>query len=261
MSPIPIAIALFTSTKGHFGRRDRWAETLDTLHAQVPLDQFAGLFANIKTTPGEEQIADEMESTLVSRGFRVRKAVGAWSHGDGGSHQREYLSDLYHTYNNPALLQHQYVLHAEDDWGLGVYTGDLASQFRIAVRILRDNPETVQVRFPRFRDEAERIVALYAKHGINGIVRQAGDDGFNCNDFSLNPSVFRSRDLKIATDLFMRGGHGLPQHVEHGLGVLVKHLSRDNAPLFVLNPSRVKAAHIGTKPGEEDPITTPVYAN
>lgn len=262
MKTIPLALCLFTSTRGHFDIKTRYLETLDHLNAQIPLAHFAGLFANIKVSPGEEQIGEDMAARLVSKGFTVRQPIGVWNHGEDGSHQREYLSDLHHMYNDPAVLRYQYVLHQEDDWSYTSFNGDLIKHFAAAIRILENEPETMQVRFPRFADEAARIRRLYAKHGINGLVESETDEGFRTNDFSFNPSVMRARDLKIATELFRRdGGRILPQHVEHGFGHLLKHLSRERASLAVLNPANVKVSHLGTKYGDEDPVKLPVYAN
>lgn len=261
MKTIPLAIALFTSTRGHFDVKTRYLETLDALNAQIPLGHFAGLFANIKVSPGEEQIGADMERILTAKGFTVRQAVGVWNHGEDGSHQREYLSDLYHMYNDPAVLRHQYVLHAEDDWAFTSFNGDLLKHFATATRILDNEPETMQVRFARFANEAERIRGLYAKHGINGLVENETNEGFRTNDFSFNPSVMRSRDLKIATHLFNAGIFRLPIHVEHGQGMMIRHLSRTQTCLAVLNPVNVKVSHLGTRRGEEDSITEPLNAN
>ena len=83
---LPITLALFTTTKGHFGRRTDWRVSLDHLDKQLPLSLFGAKVASLKVTPGDEERGHEMKRQLEERGFTVMAQVGEWVR--GSSHQR-----------------------------------------------------------------------------------------------------------------------------------------------------------------------------
>ena len=97
---------------------------------------------------------------------------------------------------------------------------------------------------------------MKAKHGIDGKIDWRYKHAFVSNDLSLNPSIFRGRDLKNALTLYMRDLDKLPVHVEMGFSHALKYFSSDPLPFAVLHPELVKAAHIGSKLGEEDDPNT-----
>lgn len=257
---IPITICLFTSTKGHFGT-SRYAETLTHLDRQIPLSSFAGRVASLKVSPGEEARGDEIESDLVKRGFKVFRATAEWRHADQ-SHQENYFNDICKVYTSEEALATPYVLHLEDDWKLHAFQDDLITWFHRATTILHNDPDILQVRFARFSDEFTRIQGLRAKHGIDAKVNQIeGNAYFTSSDFSLNPSIFRGRDLRAAAILMSRNPNAFPMHVEEGFGRAFKYFAMHEVPLAVLDPLGVKAAHIGSPLGEEDPLDKPLASN
>lgn len=260
MNKIPINICLFSSTKGHWGRANIYLKTIKDLNRQIPLRNFSGLFAHVKITPGQEIEFEAMKKNLESYDFKVLSSVASWSHGEE-SHQQQYLNDLIKIYTNPEVLGNEYVLHLEDDWCLyPLDGGDLLKWFNNGVKLLSNNPNILQVRFPRFYNEDQRILGLKAKHGIDGKVDWNRDSThFLTNDFSLNPSIFRGRDLRAAIILM-----GLTKqfeiHVEHGFGRALKLFGLHETPLAVLNPQGIKAIHTGAPVGEED-TEEPLFSN
>jgi len=253
---IPITICLFTTTKGHWGTKDRYKETINWLDNKIPLRYFSGLVANIKVSPEDEGTPHHVEMLrfLTSKGFSIHQDIYSWAHG-AESHQKGYINDMRKVYNNPKVLKTPYVLHLEDDWKINSLDGELIDWIRIALSVLDEDPEILQVRFARFSDEYDRILGLKAKHNIDGKVKILTDNIFASNDLSLNPSIFRGRDLKNALILYLRNLPNLPLHVEMGFSIALKYFSESATPFAVLNPEKVKAAHIGSPlGGEDDPL-------
>jgi hypothetical protein len=252
---IPLAIALFATTKGHWGINTRWRETVNDLNSQIPLGNFSALFSNIKVTNNEEisfgnEIAEELKSLY---GFNNHLEVQDWKHFDV-SHQVGYLSDIFRMYNNPKVLESQYVLHLEDDWLIRAEDGDLLKWINKAINLLEKNPNILQVRFPRFNDEFKRINNLKERHGIDTYSRHHDDDFFVHSDFSLNPSIFRTRDLRNATLLIIKNQNSFGPHVEHDFGRAVKYFSNPQESLSCFYPNKARSYHIGSLLNEEDKI-------
>src|ERR1035437_1649846 len=113
MTPLPITLCLFTSTKQHFGFKDVYWATLTHLDRQTPIALFGDKIAHIKITPGDETRAVEMEGNLRDLGFDVLTTTADWSRGQ--SHQLAYMQDVVKVSKFPLLCQQPYVLWAEDD--------------------------------------------------------------------------------------------------------------------------------------------------
>src|SRR4051812_25588300 len=109
---LPISLGLFTSTKGHFGRKRDWRITLDHWHKQVPLELF-NLVAHIKVSENEEALGTEMQYDLEQRGFNVLATHGNWKR--GLSHGASYLGDQVTMSKKPLVYQRPYFLMLEDD--------------------------------------------------------------------------------------------------------------------------------------------------
>lgn len=252
MNKIPLTIALFTSTKGHFDVKSRYLETVKNLNEKIPLSQFENLIAHIKYSDEDSEL-EEMSQNLEKFGFEVLYTPGQWSHKNDGSHQEEYLKDINTIFSYEKTLSSKYTLFLEDDWLFNPYEMDLLYWISEAMKILEENPECNQVRFPRFHNEFDRINKLKSKHGIDATAIKGDEKYFICNDFSLNPSIFRSRDIFSAINLVMKNPNVFPRHVEHGLGAAIKYLY-DLFPLSfaVFEPSKIKVRHIGCPIGQED---------
>lgn len=257
MTPLPLSLLLYTSTKGHYGVFDRYQRTITDLFNQVPSDTFAGRLAHVKASvtskPGEPS-AEDMMCWLSDRKILPILTFADWSH--GASHQSGYLSDM----SKLTRGANDFVLHLEDDFLLRAHQNDLIYYLCRAIVLLTD-PDIVQVRFPRWHNERTRIEGLRAKHGIDGKTRDGNNpDHFLANDWSNNVFVARARDMQTALLLIERNPGVFPQHAEHGLGAAMKYLSRSETPLAIFDPSHVSAYHTGTLPGEEDPLDQPLYA-
>ncbi len=246
MNTLPITLCLFTSTRGHFDIKTRYLETLASLSARIPHSEFAECIAHIKVTPGEEAVAALMADNLSIRGFRVVKTEGHWSHGSE-SHQIGYLADSIKVYSQ---VKTPYVLSWEDDWTLKC-EGEFVDHLVRALDLFNDC-DLMQVRIPRYSNEYERIKRLPQTHRLDRGAEPAANH-FRHNDFSANPSLYRTRDIRAALLLTMRTN--LPKHIEHGLAEALKLFSYARYPFACLLASQVRIGHIGVKPGEEDDLT------
>ena len=256
MTPIPITFCLMTTTKGHFGVKTRYVQTLNSFKDELPLSEYAARMAHIKVSPGEDDLMEEMTGNLKTYGFDVWQTKGAWQHGQD-SHQLEYLKDTLKMVNE---VKTPYVMMVEDDWQVRAFHGPFISYLLRAVGYLEDDPGLVQVRIPRWSNEFDRINGLMAKHGLPRSAHR-GNDGyhFRSDDFSMNPAIYRTRDLRAA--LHFVNVTSLPKHIEHGLGEALKIVSGYPAGHFAcFNPEKVRLGHLGTLPGEEDQIETPLFS-
>jgi len=247
---IPVNICLFTSTKGHWGVRTRYLDTVNNLNNQIPLSSFAGLFAHIKVTPGEEQIATDMQLNLEKFGFTVIKTLGDWAHGK--NHQEEYLKDITKVFLNPEVNKTEYSFFIEDDFDLVCRKNKLIDYIAKATSILNQNPDVISVRIARAANERARILALRSKHGINSYVSPDTDGYFLATDFSNNPHLVRTRDMRNAM-ILLKKINGFPIHSEHGTAAALKVFSNSEMPIAIFCPEDVVCRHRGTPIGEEEP--------
>lgn len=252
MKDIPITLCLFTSTKGHWGIKDRYKQTVEHFEKLLPLSNFGGLVAHIKGSSGDSVAASEMGGWLQSKGFRVLFSMGEWDH-QSNSHQTEYIKDMQKVYSDVQVQMKPYVMHLEDDWLVEPVNGTLEAYLAMSTLVLDTNPDINQVRFVRFGNELARINGLKEKHNIDGSATlEKNMRIFTHNDWSNNPFIARSRDLRNALLFMKKNPNTVPQHSEHGLGALMKFFSYAKEPFASFLSSEIKVCHIGTKPGEED---------
>jgi hypothetical protein len=247
MNKNDITYCLFSSTKGHWGIRDRYKATVENMLSQIPADVWSRMIAHIKITPGEEDIFHEMETYLRLKGFEVIGTTGNWQHSDN-SHQVEYLKDMIKITN---FVKTNYLFFAEDDFLIKCDNKELSYWISEAQRMLIQHPDFLQFRIPRFGNEFERINLLKKKHNIDTRAEWMNHNYFCHSDFSNNPHLVRTRDFRAALTLVKLGA--FEAHSEHGLGKALK-LFGQELPLVCFNPENVHCAHIGTKPGEEDDL-------
>lgn len=257
MTEQPIyTFCLYTTTQGHWKIRDRYRATVESFQSQVLSHADPYYIASIKESPGDRETTLNMIEWLTEKGFNVDAAVGEFSHGHE-SHQIEYLKDMERL--NPAITT-EYVLHMEDDWLFKTYTNQSISFYiDMAIKLLRDRPEIMQVRIPRFSDEPARINRLLAKHGINTRAERMDDCFWTSGDWSNNPYVARTRDIRAALT-FVKNSN-LPKHSEHGLGRAMAALGWCELPFAFFDPSIIRCGHIGTPIGQEDDLSKPLFAN
>lgn len=255
MKPIPITFCLMTTTKGHFGVKDRYEQTLSSFDRELKLFEYTRRIAHIKVSPSEDELMETMTSQLKGWDFDVWRTYGQWSHGQD-SHQTEYLKDTLKMVNE---VKTPYVLIVEDDWAVRVYQGSLIEHLQRAVGWFEEDPGLVQVRIPRWSNELDRINRLKEKHGFNRYARKADDYHFRHDDFSMNPALYRTRDLRAA--LHFVAATNMPKHIEHGLGDALKIVSGYPAGQFAcFSTDKIRIGHLGTLLGEEDPLDQSLYS-
>lgn len=247
---------LYTTTQGHWKRRDRYQKTVNNFQHQVQSHADPYYVASIKQSPGDTEFCNEMTDWLSDRGFTVSAQEGAFSHGHE-SHQLEYLRDVERL---NSLIKTEFLYHSEDDWLARPHDDQSISLYiDMAIKLLRDRSEIMQVRIPRFTNEPDRINGLLAKHGINTRAERMDDYFWRSGDWSNNPYVARTRDVRAALT-FVKNSN-LPKHSEHGLGRAMAALGWCELPFAFFDPSVIRCGHIGTPVGEEDDLSKPLFAN
>lgn len=248
-------LCLYTTTQGHWKRRDRYQATVESFQSQVLPHHEPHYVASIKQSPGDEGLALDMNYWLIEHGFTTSLAQGSFSHGHE-SHQIEYLWDMARL---SPLVHTEYVFHAEDDWLLKAHDNQFISLYiDMAIKLLRDHPEIMQVRIPRFSDEPARINGLLAKHGINTRAERMDEYFWRSGDWSNNPYVARTRDIRAALT-FVKNSN-LPKHSEHGMSVAMKMIGWCELPFAFFDPSIIRCGHIGTPVGQEDDLSKPLFS-
>ena len=243
-----ITYCLFASTKGHWGRQDRYRLTVENMLSQVPENVWSKLIAHIKISPNEENIFEEMKKYLEEHKFEVIGTLGDWRHGEN-SHQSQYLEDMTKV---TELIKTNFMFFAEDDFLIKCDDKDLLYWLNFAQKLLIENPNILQIRIPRFGNEFARINLLKKKHNIDTRAVWIDDNYFRHSDFSNNPHLVRTRDFRAALTLVQLGA--FEKHSEHGLGKALKLFGHCELPLVCINPSKIHCAHIGTLPNEEDDL-------
>lgn len=254
-----LAICLFTSAKGHFGIKTRYLETIKSLRDDHNLDRYRR-FAHIKYSESDVDVLAEMENRLDEFGYEVDATQSAWKHGEL-SHQVEYLSDMFKIFNNPAVLKYKYALFMEDDMIIRSVHGFFSSYLSLATALLEKNPNIVSVRVARAHNERERIIGLKGRYGINSVVKDSElpNRFFYSNDFSNNPHICRTRDMRNAIIMMKKNPQAFMQHSEMGLGPALKYFSQEDESIAILNPDLIYARHIGTPAGEEENLFEPLF--
>lgn len=247
---------LYTTTQGHWKIRDRYRATVESFQSQVSPFSKPDYLASIKLTLADLKIGEDMSLWLFQKGFTVSTQEGEFSHGHE-SHQIQYLLDMERM---NSIISTEYVLHMEDDWLLRTHDEKVISLYiDMAIRVLRDNPDIMQVRIPRFSDEPNRINGLRAKHGINTRAERMDEYFYRSGDWSNNPYVARTRDIRAALT-FVKNSN-LPKHSEHGLGRAMAAIGWCELPFAFFDPSIIRCGHIGTPIGQEDDLSKPLFAN
>lgn len=247
---LPITFALFTSTKGHWGRTTDYKLTLNHWHKQVPLSYFGGLVAHIKVSPGHEQIAAEMRKDLESRGFNVIETVGDWKR--GLSHGAQYLGDQVKMSKSKYAQTQPYIMMVEDD--SPVVCNDKDTLFQVLERMvegIRMDVETVSFRFMRRGDDKGPVIPPDSDHGT-----------VNCfwsEHTNFQPILLRTVD-------FYRLGMVLEQnpeacnsvHCEALWRIVLSNFSRSPYKHLVWDVDYAEALHIGV-PQEDYQKTVEKY--
>lgn len=263
MRPLPLNLCVFDTAKGHFGRTSIYQRTIDGLLNQIPLDLFANRYVHLQVAPDREDEApratNEMVPYYTQRRFQTRVTEGSWRHFDD-SHQRAYGRGLITMYTQMVDQRVPYVLHLESDWLFDGRGQPLIDHLERGLRYLDASPTVLSLRIPRFVNEVARLAGVRAKHGIDVDVapetRAPFENAFyrHSDNLSLNPSLYRTRDLYAATRMLDLHFDRFGYHVEMGFTHCLRWLSPDRLPYAIYNPDQVNCLHIGTREGEEDTV-------
>ena len=247
---------LYTTTQGHWKIKDRYRATVESFQSQVDPRSAPRYISSIKVSPGDFRACEGMVQWLYERGFTSSVKEGEFSHGHE-SHQVQYLLDLERL---NSFVHTEFLFSCEDDWLFKTSNGESLSLYiDMAIKLLRKNPDIMQVRIPRFSDEPNRINGLHAKHGINTHAERMDDHFWRSGDWSNNPYVARTRDIRAALT-FVKNSN-LPKHSEHGLGRAMAALGWCELPFAFFDPSIIRCGHIGTPVGQEDDLSKPLFAD
>ncbi len=191
MIKIPLTICFFTSTKGHFGYKSIYLDTLTHLNMHLPLTSFEGLLAHIKISPGEEELGNKMEQDLKECGFRVLKTVEAWQH--GVVHQGTYLRDQIRVSKEQYLHATPYMMLLEDDSPFESHETFLDGCLYRMIRMLKVDRNLLSVRFLRRGDLSS-----------SPMLSNPDDDSkdyFYSPHFNFQPLIMRTADYFHATKI------------------------------------------------------------
>jgi len=184
MRDFPITLLFWTSTKGHFGRKDDYLWTIDHLDGQMTRE-FSGRIAHVKTTPGEEAVAEQMMEQLDRRGFETHITMGAWARGT--SHQLAYMEDVRRISKLPQVYENQYIAWWEDDSPVVCLKDPLDVVLDRMLYHIDSSPEALSARFIRKGDYDGGVPSLL----------DAGDHWYSPHT-DFQPAIWRSRDFYLA---------------------------------------------------------------
>lgn len=245
MTPrLPICLGLFTSTKGHFGRKTDWEITINHWDRQVPLSLFGHRIAHIKVTPGDEELAADIKGKLEGHGFQVLMTTADWSR--GLSHGAAYLGDMVTVSKQSEVHTQPYFLLLEDDSPVVCHGCSLEDLLLRSCHLLATNHKLVTARLIRKGDydggvptlgEAEEGRAFYSPH----------------TDFQ--PLLIRSLDFYRLGMILEANPQACAQtQCEQLWAVILRQFSRSAHRHLVWKPFWAETAHIGAP--QEDHVQT-----
>lgn len=238
-----LTIVLYSSTKGHFGFKNSYQFTIDSLMENLGDDFFSlAKYCNVKRENGDRKVFSEMEDFLGKRGFIINQTFGDWSH-NNTSHAKEYYKDMLSIFGK--FYQKQFTLAVEDDWIFK--TGEdenLSNKINEAILFLKTNNAPLCV---RINSEPERRTNGATR--INkSIYRQ--DESFTPygSTFTFQPTIVRTRDWWHSLRIINNNLHLLDSvHCEILSGQVFKQFSDDQSPFYFFDPELVWCEHIGEK--------------
>lgn len=250
-----LAIVLFTTTKGHYGRKDLYKFTVNNLLNRLFEINYQ-LFAHIKYGDGEENQVLEMSNWLQEKGAKILLSKGDWSH-HSKSHAEEYTKDITRAFLDSRINEYQFSLFQEDDFCL---TGSVTKFLYEGIRILQKYPHILSVRANHGPETPEE----------NKIVKMREDDFFKQGKnytpwgptFTFQPTVVRTRDMMQAYRLIRDNWEKLKNnHIELTSGMALKTLSDDPLPFCFIDPKVCHSIHIGEEPFEMRLLEKEKYYN
>lgn len=233
-----VTLGFFTSTKGHFGRKDTYQYTFESLINQDIFSIIDEFVIHIKVSPEEDKIASEIEkwfqSKLKGKNYNILKTKGSWAH-DDASHREGYTRDIYKvlSHSDPNDL----FFWMEDDW---IIEGDNPSDKLWESLERFEYLETLNIRINN--QPLEKDVEDYAPN----LFRQGPKYTQWGPTMTFQPNLSRVRDLQIIYNLILKDWERHKNiHIELINGEMAKMILPD--PHFLLfDYNELKARHIGT---------------
>ncbi len=241
--PLPITLAMFATTKGHYDHKHIYKSTIDDLSKQLNglYGTFESCIVHIKRETGDDEVFDEMYNYFMEKGFHVAVTFGNWKHYDM-SHYLEHARDINTLMTTQVVQKNQFVFWLEDDFLIRT-KGNLYNYFEKAVQILQSRPNTLNVRFLK---DANDELAL-------GKEKDLGDAYTHKDVFSFNPCVCRSRDVGYLAKVFdTHYKNNTHIHIERFATEAIKGLSNVIDPFCCFKLEEAKAVHIGVQEYSEE---------
>ena len=238
-----LGFVFYTSTKGHFGRKEIYQDTLNNLYSQFPSLYSLVKVAHIKASPGEEPIAEDIEKWILEKDetWAVIKTIGSWSHGNP-SHAVEYYKDMLTAFSHESLREIPYVLFNEDDF-IWKVNGDkyLSYLFSSAISLLKQDENAMCV---RINADTDLVNDKDKRTGI--FYRQSFDRNQYGPTFTFQPTIVRRLEWYHALRLINKNSHILnSRHCELVSGDAMKNFSDSCEPFYYFDPNLVTCHHIG----------------
>lgn len=190
MNSIPIALLFFTSTKGHFGFKRIYRDTLEHLNKNILIKDFQCRVAHVKVSdsPEDEILAKQMEQELREYGFdEVILVKSDWSRGI--VHQNEYMRDVIRVSKVNKIYDCPHVLWLEDDSPFVCHKESLLSCLHRMTKIVDSSPDIISARFLRRGDFCTSPT----------LIEEGEDRYFWSPHFNFQPLIMRSRDFYLAS--------------------------------------------------------------
>lgn len=239
---IPISLVFHTSTKGHFGFKDMYLDTLNHIDRQIPLAAFSVKVATLKISPDESELGFKMQAELESRGFKVLAQMGEWHRGT--SHQLAYLEDQRRASKELSIYQNPYVLMWEDDSPVICHKTSLEATLHRMMTHLESLPDYLTFRFIRRADFDGGVPQL--KYDWE-YYRKQDPDFFWSPYTDFQPLLIRSRDYYLLHKT-IEDNWGLASHVQSEAlwAMMLSRFSRsDKNKHAVWYPDYAETIHLG----------------
>lgn len=233
-------IAMYTSTKGHFGNKNIYKETVKSLD-----DRLLGVdkIVHIKYSKGDEDQLANMTQFFDEHNWKVINTKGEWSHGDG-SHAIQYYKDKLTLFSHPLVQKHKYALFIEDDWLINRIHTPLLEK---AESFLSNNLNKLCVRFNAKGQKVPDFTFETKDHLFCSQGPKATRWG---PTMTFQPTVVRTTEWYHAVKWINNTADNDPDlfnniHCELISGQAMKRFSDDPQPFCFFNDQMFWAEHIG----------------
>lgn len=250
MEKLPINLIFFTSTKGHFGHKDIYQHTLNSLKKQIAPERIGYKVAHIKVSPDEHHIAYEMMDFLEQWGFdKILTTEANWSH--DGNHGEEYTKDIQKTleYLSVNPNTEEFTLWMEDDYIFNINKETKCPQnldfyFDRAINVLKSNFRLQTVRFNLDKPDKDKILQY-----DDLVYLQKKNYTPYQNTVTFQPTIYRTKDLWWSYCVFLKNNWEKLKHthIELRSGYSLFPLTDSPMPFAEFNYDIVRSIHIGTK--------------